>query len=129
MEHFSSNNLKGRTLASHPEDLPFKDGAFGLSISTRQGIGWFADSAFDAYWSVREMLRVTRSDGVVCIGLGDGVGGHRLNRLETVRVGENQRRITAAISRLAGEDLGRAKIATVHDYSDQPAPQINISIR
>lgn len=110
------------------------DETFGISISMKMGIGWLAGVVFDPFWSIREMIRVTKPNGLVVVGLGSGGAGgvllkdYRVPGLGYASQEENVRRITGALSRLRDDDLGKKRIATVIDFSDQP-PTRQISIR
>lgn len=122
--HFRQG-LPGRTLAAYAEDMPFQDNVFKITMSMK-GLGWYAGAAFNPYWAIREMIRVTAPEGLVSIAIGSGGGAGSINR---VSFEQNYSQITDAISRIQGEDFGRAKIGQIHDFTAQASPQVNIVLK
>lgn len=124
LEYYPGNGLPERTIAGYAEDMPFRDKTFGVVLSTK-GLGWYTDSSFDSYWAVREMIRVTQAEGLVSIAIGSGGGAG----IERVPFEVNISRIQHVLTRIQNEDFGRERVGKIVDFSDAPAPQINIIVK
>lgn len=123
-KHVPGNGFEGRTLPAYAEDLPFKSKVFDITFSVR-GLGWYAGASFDPYWSLHEMVRVTKPGGVVVVSLGSGGGVG----IEMVSLEQNYERIMNALNRLQSDKLGRRRIAQVYDYYTSPSSQISLALK
>lgn len=117
--HCWGNMRPGRTIEGYAEDMPFKDEIFSTTLSFK-GVGWYADKYFDPYWSIKEMIRVTRSNGLVAISIGSG---------GLVHVEYNLKRVKEEIGRLKEEKDTKGRISEVLDFSDRKTPQINLKLK
>jgi len=66
-----NNKLLEKAIAGRAEDLPFLSNSFSLVLS-KQALGFYPEIAFDTYWSLMEMLRVTDYGGIISIQIGEG---------------------------------------------------------
>ncbi len=115
---FTNYELKGRTIPAYTEDLPFYQDSFDHSFSLR-GVGWYAGSRFNPYWSLNEMIRVTKPGGFVSILLGSTVDATIKN---------NTQRVQDALDQIKNGTLA-SKIDRIADYTHAPSPQIAISLK
>ncbi len=102
--------VKGRTLRARPEVLPFRNSLFDRTICVRTQLWTDPDEA------LREMLRVTRSKGLVYIGFQFPMGT------------EGSEEVMDALSKIRREDSGR-KIAELHNHTAMIEPFVRLIIR